>query len=137
MLVHYGGRVSAHQLIARRCACGITTCSTSARGREYTGAAWAADQRDYRPSAGGAVSAMKRVVEGLDEFCGQVGQPHRRGSGWPVRRGEASGGQRYTGCTAPTPADTPIIRHRRRGREGIDALGVVANNNSLNNAHPT
>jgi hypothetical protein len=57
-------RVTEHQLIARRCGCGVTTCGTGSRRRDGAGSLRAAGHRDHR----------------LPVCRAEEGAPHRR---WP------------------------------------------------------
>jgi transposase len=140
-------RVTEHQLIARRCCCGATTCGAAPEGvtapvqygpritaiilylyvgqflsKKRTAAALA--ELFGTPVSEGTVATMtKRAADGLDEFLGQLSDR--------LSEAEVAGfdetGLRVAGklhC-ARTDKYTLITCHPKRGRNGIDDAGVL------------
>ncbi len=124
-------RVTEHQLIARRCPCGTTTCGIAPEGVTapvqygpritaiilylYVGqflskkrTAQALAELFGTPVSEGTVAAMtQRAAAGLDEFLADVADRIAGGGRWPGSTRPAAGGRRScTGCTAPAPTST-------------------------------
>jgi transposase len=143
-------RVTEHQLITRRCACGTTTCGTAPEGvtapvqygpritaivlylyvgqflsKKRTAAALA--ELFATPVSEGTVATMtKRAVDGLDDFLAQVGDRIAASevAGFDETGLRVAGTLHWVHC-ARTGKYTLITCHPKRGREGIDAAGVL------------
>ena len=144
-------RVIEHQLIARRCGCGTTTCGTAPQGvsapvqygpritaiilylyvgqflsKKRTAAALA--ELFGTPISEGTVAAMsERAADGLDGFldCGRAtGSPRPR---WPgsTRPGCAWPASLHWVHCARTGKYTLITCHPKRGTDGINAAGCA------------
>jgi len=144
-------RVTEHQLITRRCACGVTTCAQAPAGviapvqygpritaiivylyvgqflsKKRTAAALA--ELFGTPVGQGTVAAMtERAADGLDQFLATV-----RGciaeapvAGFDETGLRVAGALHWVHC-ARTDKYTLITCHPRRGRDGIDDAGVLA-----------
>jgi transposase len=144
-------QVTEHQLIARRCCCGTTTCGTAPEGVTapaqygpritaiilylYVGqflskkrTAQALAELFGSPVCEGTVAAMtKRAAARLDEFCSQVAD---RIAGSAVAGFDETGlrvaGKLHWVHCARTDRYTLITCHRGRGQDGIDDAGVLA-----------
>ena len=143
-------RVTEHQLIARRCACGTTTRATAPQGVAgpvqygpritavilylYAGqflskkrTAQALAELFGTPVSEGAVVAMtRRAADGLDEFCTQVGDRIAAAevAGFDETGLRVAGALHWVHC-ARTDKYTLITCHAKRGTEGIDDAGVL------------
>jgi transposase len=143
-------RVTEHQLIARRCACGTTTRGTAPRGVTapvqygpritaiilylYVGqflskkrTAQALAELFGAPVSEGAVSGMtKRAVGGLDDFLKQVTDRIAAAevAGFDETGLRVAGAPHWVHC-ARTDKYTLITCHPKRGTKGIDAAGVL------------
>jgi transposase len=143
-------RVTEHQLIARRCACGTITRATAPEGVTgpvqygpritaiilylYAGqflskkrTAHAAAELFGTPVSEGAVVAMtRRAAEGLDEFCAQVGDriAETEVAGFDETGLRVAGALHWVHC-ARTDRYTLITCHAKRGTDGIDDAGVL------------
>ena len=143
-------RVTEHQLIARRCRCGTTTCGTAAEGvtapaqygpritaiilylyvgqflsKKRTAAALA--ELFATPVSEGTVATMtKRAVDGLDDFLTQVGDRIAASevAGFDETGLRVAGTLHWVHC-ARTGKYTLITCHPKRGRKGLDAAGVL------------
>jgi transposase len=146
-------RVTEHQLIARRCACGTTTCGTAPQGvsapaqygpritaivlylyvgqflsKKRTAAALA--ELFATPVSEGTVATVatvaKRAADGLDEFLTQVGDRIAacEVAGFDETGLRVAGRLHWVHC-ARTGKYTLITCHPKRGREGLDAAGVL------------
>jgi transposase len=143
-------QVSEHQLIARRCACGTTTCGTAPEGVRaptqygpritaiilylYVGqflskkrTAQALAELFGTPVSEGTVATVtQRAADGLEEFLTQVGD---RIAGSEVAGFDETGlrvaGRLHWVHCARTGKYTLITCHPKRGSEGIDAAGVL------------
>lgn len=143
-------RVAEHQLVQRRCGCGITTCADAPAGVDapvsygpritaivlylYVGqflskarTAQALAELFGTPVSEGTISAMTgAAAEGLDEFTGVV---RERIAGAEVagfdETGLRVGGSLHWVHCARTDRYTLITCHRRRGRAGIDDAAVL------------
>jgi transposase len=143
-------RVTEHQLIARRCACGTTTCGTAPQGVSapaqygpritaivlylYVGqflskkrtAAALAELFATPVSEGTVATVAKRAADGLDEFLTQVGDRIAacEVAGFDETGLRVAGRLHWVHC-ARTGKYTLITCHPKRGREGLDAAGVL------------
>ncbi|HUU95172.1 MAG TPA: IS66 family transposase [Phycisphaerae bacterium] len=143
--------VTEHQLIARRCGCGTTTCGTAPDGVNapvqygpritaiilylYVGqflsknrTAQALAELFGTPVSQGTVAAMtERAADGLESFLGVVAD---RLAGSPVAGFDETGlrvaGKLHWVHCARTGKYTLITCHAKRGREGINDMGVLA-----------
>jgi transposase len=140
-------RVTEHQLIARRCACGTTTCGAAPEGVSapvqygpriaaiilylYAGqflskkrTAQSLAELFGTPVSEGTVT--KRAADGLGEFLGLVKE---RIAGSEVAGFDETGlrvaGRLHWVHCARTGKYTLIICHPKRGGGGIDAAGVL------------
>lgn len=143
-------RVTEHQLVTRRCACGASTCGTAPEGvtapvqygprvtaiilylyvgqflsKKRTAAAVA--ELFGTPVSEGTVAAMsERAADGLGEFLGTVTD---RIADAPVAGFDETGlrvaGGLHWVHYARTGKYTLITCHPKRGRTGIDAAGVL------------
>ncbi|HSS26268.1 MAG TPA: IS66 family transposase [Mycobacterium sp.] len=144
-------RVTEHQLIARRCACGATTCGTAPGGvtapvqygpritaivlylyvgqflsKKRTAAALA--ELFGTPVCEATVATMtKRAADGLDEFLDQVTDRIAASevAGFDETGLRVAGRLHWVHC-ARTGKYTLITCHPKRGRKGIDNAGVLA-----------
>ncbi|MEN3270781.1 IS66 family transposase [Pseudonocardia sp.] len=143
-------RVTEHQLIARRCTCGVTTCgappATVAAPVQYgpritaiivylyvgqflskKRTAQALAELFGTPVSEGTVAAMtKRAADGLGGFLGQV-KDRIAGSqvaGFDETGLRVAGRLHWVHC-ARTDKYTLITCHPNRGRNGIDDAGVL------------
>jgi transposase len=143
-------RVTEHQLIARRCECGATTCGTAPEGVTapaqygprisaitvylYVGqflskkrTAQALAELFGTPVCEGTVATMtKRAADGLDEFLSQV-KDRIAGSevaGFDETGLRVAGMLHWVHC-ARTGKYTLITCHPKRGTTGIDDAGVL------------
>ncbi len=142
--------VTEHQLIERRCSCGITTCGTPPEGVNaptqygpqitaiilylYVGqflskkrTATALAELFGTPVSEGTVAAMtERAAAGLDEFCDQVADRIAAAevAGFDETGLRVAGALHWVHC-ARTDKYTLITCHPKRGREGMDAAGVL------------
>jgi transposase len=143
-------RVTEHQLIARRCACGTTTCGTAPQGVSapaqygpritaivlylYVGqflskkrtAAALAELFATPVSEGTVATVAKRAADGLDEFLTQVGDRIAacEVAGFDETGLRVAGRLHWVHC-ARTGKYTLITCHPKRGREGLNAAGVL------------
>jgi transposase len=143
-------RVSEHQLIARRCRCGVTTCGLAPQGVTapvqygpritaiilylYVGqflskkrTAQALAELFGTPVSQGTVATMtQRATAGLDEFLGVVADRIAEApvAGFDETGLRVAGALHWVHC-ARTDKYTLITCHRRRGRAGIDDAGVL------------
>jgi transposase len=143
-------RVSEHQLIARRCRCGVTTCGVAPQGVTapvqygpritaiilylYVGqflskkrTAQALAELFGTPVSQGTVATMtQRATAGLDEFLGVVVDRIAEApvAGFDETGLRVAGALHWVHC-ARTDKYTLITCHRRRGRAGIDDAGVL------------
>ncbi|MCA1694349.1 MAG: IS66 family transposase [Actinobacteria bacterium] len=143
-------RVSEHQLIARRCACGATTCGTAPEGVRspvqygpritaivlylYVGqflskkrTASALAELFGTPVCEGTVATMtKRAADGLDHFLGHVTDRVAEAgvAGFDETGLRVAGKLHWVHC-ARTGKYTLITCHPKRGTKGIDAAGVL------------
>jgi transposase len=143
-------RVTEHQLVARRCSCGVTTCGNAPAGvtapvqygpritaivvylyvgqflsKKRTAAALA--ELFGTPVSEGTVAVMTtRAADGLDEFCGHVGDRLAEAEvvGFDETGLRVAGSLHWVHC-ARTDKYTLITCHPNRGRKGIDAAGVL------------
>jgi transposase len=144
-------RVTEHQLISRRCACGATTCGTAPQGvrapvqygpritaiivylyigqflsKKRTAAALA--ELFGTPVSEGTVAAMTtRAAEGLDEFLDHVTDRlvDAEVVGFDETGLRVAGRLHWVHC-ARTGKYTLITCHTKRGRAGIDDAGVLS-----------
>jgi transposase len=143
-------RVTEHQLVARRCACGVTTCGTPPDGVVapvqygpritaiivylYVGqflskrrTAQALAELFGTPVSEGTVATMtKRAAAGLDGFLDHV-KDRIAGSevvGFDETGLRVAGRLHWVHC-ARTGKYTLITCHPKRGRKGIDDAGVL------------
>jgi transposase len=143
-------RVTEHQLVARRCACGTTTCATAPKGVTapvqygpritaiilylYVGqflskkrTAQALAELFGTPVSEGTVATVtKRAAEGLEGFLEQV-TDRIAGSevvGFDETGLRVAGRLHWVHC-ARTGKYTLITCHPKRGSQGIDAAGVL------------
>lgn len=143
-------RVTEHQLIARRCACGTTTRATAPDGVTgpvqygpritaiilylYVGqflskkrTAQALAELFGTPVSEGAVAAVtRRAADGLEEFLTQVGDriAAAKVAGFDETGLRVAGSLHWVHC-ARTDKYTLITCHAKRGCEGIDDAGVL------------
>jgi transposase len=143
-------RVTEHQLIARRCGCGTTTCGTAPEGVSgpvqygpritaiilylYVGqflskkrTAQALAELFGTPVSEGTVAAMtRRAADELDEFLTQVGDCIAVSEvvGFDETGLRVAGSLHWVHC-ARTDKYTLITCHAKRGCEGIDDAGVL------------
>ena len=143
-------RVTEHQLIARRCACGTTTRGAAPEGVTgpvqygpritaiilylYAGqflskkrTTQAVAELFGTPVSEGVVVAMaQRAADGLDEFCAQIGDRIAAAevAGFDETGLRVAGSLHWVHC-ARTDKYTLITCHSRRGAEGIDDAGVL------------
>jgi transposase len=143
-------RVTEHQLVARRCACGTTTCGTAPKGVTapvqygpritaiilylYVGqflskkrTAQALAELFGTPVSEGTVATVtKRAADGLEGFLEEVTD---RIAGSEVAGFDETGlrvaGRLHWVHCARTGKYTLITCHPKRGNEGIDAAGVL------------
>jgi len=143
-------RVTEHQLITRRCDCGITTCGTAPDGvlapaqygpritaiilylyvgqflsKKLTAAALA--ELFGTPVSEGTVAAMtRRATDGLDGFLSQVKDciADAEVAGFDETGLRVAGTLHWVHC-ARTGKYTLITCHPQRGTKGIDAAGVL------------
>jgi transposase len=143
-------RVIEHQLIARRCACGATTCGSAPQGvsapvqygpritaiilylyvgqflsKKRTAAALA--ELFGTPISEGTVAAMtKRAADGLNDFLELVKEriAEAEVAGFDETGLRVAGKLHWVHC-ARTGKYTVITCHRKRGREGINDAGVL------------
>lgn len=144
-------RVSEHQLIARRCACGATTCGVAPEGVTapvqygpritaiilylYVGqflskkrTAQALAELFGTPVSGGTVATMaKRAADGLEEFTDLVRERIAAAevAGFDETGLRVAGKLHWVHC-ARTGKYTLITCHPKRGTKGIDDAGVLA-----------
>ena len=143
-------RVTEHQMITRRCACGTTTCGTAPDGVTgpvqygpritaiilylYVGqflskkrTAQALAELFGTPVSEGTVAAMtRRAAGGLDDFLGQVTDliAEAEVAGFDETGLRVAGTLHWVHC-ARTSKDTLITCHAKRGTKGIDDAGVL------------
>jgi transposase len=143
-------RVTEHQLISRRCACGTTTCGAAPAGVTgpvqygpritaiilylYVGqflskkrTTQALAELFGTPVSEGTVAAMStRAAHGLDEFRAQVGDRIAEAgvAGFDETGLRVAGALHWVHC-ARTDKYTLITCHAKRGCEGIDDAGVL------------
>jgi transposase len=143
-------RVTEHQLIARRCGYGTTTCGTAPQGvtapvqygpritaiilylyvgqflsKQRTAAALA--ELFGTPVGEGTVWAMtRRATDGLDDFLNQVAKriTEAEVAGFDETGLRVAGALHWVHC-ARTGKYTLITCHPKRGRQGIDDAGVL------------
>ncbi|MCA1702695.1 MAG: IS66 family transposase [Actinobacteria bacterium] len=143
-------RVTEPQLIARRCACGTTTCGTAPEGvtapvqygpritaiilylyvgqflsNKRTAAALA--ELFGTPVCEGTVASMtRRAADGLDNFLTQITDriAEAEVAGFDETGLRVAGTLHWVHC-ARTSKYTLITCHPKRGRTGIDAAGVL------------
>ena len=144
-------RVVEHQLIARRCDCGATTCGTAPQGVAaptqygpritaivlylYVGqflskkrtAAALAELFDTPVSDATVASMTARAADGLDGFLTQVGDriAEAEVAGFDETGLRVAGTLHWVHC-ARTGKYTLITCHPKRGRAGINDAGVLA-----------
>ncbi|HEY3608498.1 MAG TPA: IS66 family transposase [Pseudonocardiaceae bacterium] len=142
--------VTEHQLIARRCACGTTTCATAPDGvgapvqygprvtaiilylyvgqflsKKRTAAALA--ELFGTPVSEGTVATMtKRAADGLGEFLSHIGERIAAAevAGFDETGLRVAGALHWVHC-ARTDKYTLITCHPKRGVKGIDDAGVL------------
>src|SRR4051794_12063944 len=143
-------QVIEHQLIARRCRCGTTTCGTAPQGETapvqygprltaivlylYVGqflskkrTAQALAELFGTPVSDATVAAMTaRAAAGLDEFLTRVGDriAEAEVAGFDETGLRVAGRLAWVHC-ARTGKYTLITCHPKRGTKGIDAAGVL------------
>jgi transposase len=143
-------RVTEHQLVARRCGCGATTCGTPPDGVVapvqygpritaiilylYIGqflskkrTAQALGELFGTPVSEGTVATMTaRAADGLDEFLSQVTDRLAEAEvvGFDETGLRVAGSLHWVHC-ARTDKYTLITCHTKRGTEGIDDAGVL------------
>jgi transposase len=143
-------QVTEHQLIARRCPCGATTCGTAPDGVTapvqygpritaiilylYVGqflskkrAAQALAELFGTPVSEGTVATMtQRAADGLDDFLTQVTDRlvEAEVAGFDETGLRVAGTLHWVHC-ARTGKYTLITCHPQRGRKGIDDAGVL------------
>jgi transposase len=143
-------RVIEHQLVARRCACGATTCGSAPDGVTapvqygpritaiilylYVGqflskkrTAQALAELFGTPVSEGTVATMtKRAADGLDGFLVEVADriAESEVAGFDETGLRVAGTLAWVHC-ARTGKYTLITCHPKRGRKGIDAAGVL------------
>ena len=143
-------RVTEHQLIARRCCCGVTTCADAPAGVTapvqygpritaiilylYVGqflsknrTAQALAELFGTPVSEGTVAAMtRRAADGLADFLVHVTDRLAAAevAGFDETGLRVAGSLHWVHC-ARTDKYTLITCHTKRGRKGIDAAGVL------------
>ena len=143
-------RVTEHQLIARRCACGATTCGTAPAGVTapvqygpritaiilylYVGqflskkrTAQALAELFDTPVSEGTVARMtRRAADGLGEFLGLLRDriTEAEVAGFDETGLRVAGKLHWVHC-ARTDRYTLITCHAKRGTKGIDDAGVL------------
>lgn len=143
-------RVTEHQLIARRCTCGATTCGAAPEGVTapvqygpritaiilylYVGqflskkrTAQALAELFGIPVSEGTVATMtKRAADGLDDFLGRVKDriAEAKVAGFDETGLRVAGKLHWVHC-ARTGKYTLITCHPKRGMKGIDDAGVL------------
>ena len=143
-------RVTEHQLIARRCTCGATTCGSAPEGVTapvqygpritaiilylYVGqflskkrTAQALAELFGTPVSEGTVASMaKRAADGLDEFLSEVTNrlAEAEVAGFDETGLRVAGKLHWVHC-ARTDKYTLITCHPKRGTKGIDDAGVL------------
>ena len=143
-------QVSEHQLIARRCPCGTTTCGTAPDGVAapvqygpritaiilylYVGqflskkrTAQTLAELFGTPVSEGTVAAMtRRAADALDDFLGLVGDRVAAAEvvGFDETGLRVAGKLHWVHC-ARTDKYTVITCHPKRGKKGIDDAGVL------------
>lgn len=143
-------RVTEHQMIARRCECGTTTCGTAPDGVTgpvqygpritaiivylYAGqflskkrTADALAELFGTPVSEGTVAAMtRRAAEGLEDFLGRLADRVAAAevAGFDETGLRVAGALHWVHC-ARTDKYTLITCHARRGTKGIDDAGVL------------
>jgi transposase len=143
-------RVTEHQLIARRCGCGITTCGTAPQGVTapvqygpritaivlylYVGqflskkrTAQALAELFGTPVGEGTVATMtQRAAEGLDTFLAEVADRIAASevAGFDETGLRVAGTLHWVHC-ARTGKYTLLTCHPQRGRQDIDDAGVL------------
>jgi transposase len=143
-------RVTEHQLIARRCTCGATTCGAAPVGVTapvqygsrvtaiilylYAGqflskkrTAQALAELFGTPVSDATVAAMtRRAADGLGEFLGVVGDriAAAQVAGFDETGLRVAGALHWVHC-ARTDKYTLITCHPKRGRAGIDDAGLL------------
>jgi transposase len=144
-------RVTEHQLVARRCSCGVTTCGTPPEGVRaptqygagitaivlylYVGqflskkrTAQALAELFGTPVSEGTVATMtRRAADGLEEFLDQVTDHIAQAevAGFDETGLRVAGKLHWVHC-ARTGKYTLITCHPKRGVKGIDDAGVLA-----------
>jgi transposase len=144
-------RVTEHQVIARRCTCGTTTCGTAPEGVVapvqygpritaiilylYAGqflskkrtAQALAELFGTPVSEGTVASVTKRAARRLDEFCDQVKDRivDSEVAGFDETGLRVEGTLHWVHC-ARTDKYTLITCHPKRGTKGIDDAGVLS-----------
>ena len=143
-------RVTEHLLITRRCACGVTSCSTAPEGVNapvqygpritaialylYVGqflskkrTAAALTELFGTPLSEGSIATMTtRAAEGLGEFLNQV-KDRLAGAevvGFDETGLRVAGALHWVHC-ARTGKYTLITCHPKRGKAGMDAAGIL------------
>jgi len=143
-------QVTEHQLIARRCSCGVTTCGPAPDGVTapvqygpqvtaiilylYVGqflskkrTAQALAELFGTPVSDGTVATMtKRAADGLDKFCDVVRDriADAEVAGFDETGLRVAGSLHWVHC-ARTDRYTLITCHPKRGTKGIDEAGVL------------
>lgn len=143
-------QVTEHQLVKRRCDCGVTTCGAAPAGVVapasygpqisaiavylYVGqflskarTAQALSELFSTPVSAGTVAAMTgRAAEGLDGFLEVVGRGIAAApvAGFDETGFRVQGRLHWVHC-ARTDKYTLITCHAKRGRAGIDDMGVL------------
>ncbi len=143
-------RVTEHQLVARRCTCGVTTCGAAPNGVVapvqygpritaiivylYVGqflskkrTAQALAELFGTPVSEGTVTTMtQRAADGLDDFLDVVGDriADAQVAGFDETGLRVAGKLHWVHC-ARTDKYTLITCHAKRGRTGIDDAGVL------------
>ncbi|HET9655173.1 MAG TPA: IS66 family transposase [Kineosporiaceae bacterium] len=143
-------QVTEHQLIARRCGCGTTTCGAAPDGvsapvpygpritaivlylcvgqflsKKRTAQALA-ELFDVPVSEGTVVTMTRRAADGLDGFVAEVADriAHAEVAGFDETGLRVAGKLHWVHC-ARTGKYTLITCHPKRGVKGIDAAGVL------------
>lgn len=143
-------RVIEHQLVARRCGCGVTTCGAPPEGVTapvqygpritavilylYVGqflskkrtAQALAELFGTPVSEGTVVTMISRAANGLDDFLGHVKDrlADSQVAGFDETGLRVAGRLHWVHC-ARTDKYTLITCHTKRGRKGIDDAGVL------------